>query len=133
MIDAARLAMPLGDGDILWRPANLADIESIPSRTLLLFDFYRLGTIARQQPWSWWRVKGKRAMAHQYTTDWQARPLPPARCGQEPDGALERYEVGKCTRCERLDRGEEAPQPTGTVGGVRVGAGNVLRRDQRAR
>ena len=41
-MDAARLASPVGDG-ILWHPTSLQDIYDVPSRTLLLFDFYRLG------------------------------------------------------------------------------------------
>ena len=134
MVDAARLATPMGDGSILWHPATLQDIYDIPSRTLLLFDFYRVGTIARQQPWSWWRPRDKRVIAHQYMTDWQGHPVPPARCGFEPEEGekLERYEIGKCARCERMDRGEAPEQATGTVAGVRVG-GNVQRQGHRAR
>jgi hypothetical protein len=120
LLDAARLATPVGEG-ILWHPATLDDIYAVPSRTLLLFDFYRLGIAARLNPWTWWRVAGKREMCHQYSSDWRARPLPPARCGYEPGGKLERYDIGHCSRCENLDRGQ-VEQPTGTVAGVKVGA-----------
>jgi hypothetical protein len=120
MVDAARLAQPVGD-DILWHPARLDDVLDVPSRTLLLFDFFRLGSQTRQSPWSWWRVEGTRAICHQYQIDWQATPEPPARCGFVPEGRLERYDVGHCSRCEQLDRGEPQ-QATGTVAGVKVGA-----------
>jgi hypothetical protein len=122
-MDAARLASPVGDG-ILWHPARLQDIWDVPSRTLILFDFYRAGAVTRQQPWSWWRPKGKRVIAHQYMTDFLLRPQPPARCGFEPEeGAeLERYDIGKCAKCDRMDRGEAPEQATGTVAGVKVAA-----------
>lgn len=128
-VDASRLATPIGDG-ILWQPSSLDDINDVPSRTLLIFDFIRLGHAARLDPWSWWRIAGKRATAHQYTTDWQARPQLPARCGYDPGEAkLERYALGPCSRCEKLDRGEPEPEATGTVAGVRVGHGR--NRDRR--
>ena len=119
MMDAARLATPVGES-ILWHPSSLQDIHDVPARTLLLFDFYRMGMVARLHPWSWWRAKGKRTMCHQYTTDWQAKPLLPARCGVDEGTALERYDIGHCSRCEGLDRGE-VERPTGTVAGVKVG------------
>lgn len=120
MVDAARLATPVGDG-ILWHPSSLADIDAVPSRTLLLFDLFRHGSVSRQHPWSWWRAEGKRTVCHQYATDWLARPEPPARCGFAPEGPLERYDVGRCSNCERMDRGESEQEATGTVAGVRVG------------
>jgi hypothetical protein len=125
MMDAARLASPVGDG-ILWHPTSLQDVYDVPSRTLLLFDMYRLGAAVRQNPWSWWRVKDKRAIAHQYTSDWTMQPQLPARCGYEPgEGAqLERYDIGHCSRCERLDHGD-AEQPMGEVAGVKVGPSPV--------
>jgi hypothetical protein len=121
MMDAARLASPVGEG-ILWHPASLQDIYDVPARALLLFDFFRLGTAARQNPWTWWRVKDKRTITHQYTSDWLMKPQSPARCGFEPaaDDDLERYDIGHCPRCERLDHGE-AEQPMGEVAGVKVG------------
>lgn len=130
-MDAARLAAPVGDG-ILWHPTSLQDIYDVPSRTLLLFDFYRLGAASRLQPWTWWKAEGKRVLCHQYMSDWMARPQPPARCGYEPDEGtkLERYDIGKCARCERMDRGENPDQGTGTVAGVKVGGNQSQRRGQ---
>ena len=121
LMDAARLATPVGEG-ILWHPASISDINDTPSRTLLLFDFFRLGQASRSHPWSWWRVKGKRGIAHQYTSNWLSKPQPPARCGFKPKSDLERYDVGKCSKCERLDKGEPEEEATGTVAGVKVGA-----------
>lgn len=120
MLDAARLATPTGEGGILWHPSSLDDIYDVPSRTLILFDFMRLGAVARQQPWTWWRVAKTRSTAHQYMTDWMTRPQIPARCGFEPKGDLERHELAKCAKCEKLDQGEPEPEATGTVAGVRV-------------
>jgi len=116
-----RLATPVGEGGILWHPASLDDIYAIPARTLILFDYFQLGMAARVQPWSWWRLEGKRATTHQYRTDWQSEPMRPARCGYKTDAALERSETTKCARCDKLDHGETT-EATGTVAGVKVGA-----------
>ena len=120
MLDAARLAQPVGEG-ILWHPSSLDDIYAIPARTLILFDYYQLGMASRLQPWSWWRLKGKRATTHQYQVDWQFQPQRPARCGYKTKDELEQSETTKCSRCEKLDAGETT-EATGTVAGVRVGA-----------
>ena len=116
-----RLAMPVGEG-ILWSPSSLDDINSIPARVLVLFDLFQLGANTRRMPWTWWRLEGKRATAHQYGIDWQSIPQPPARCGYSPpEGeALESSEVAKCSKCQKLDRGETT-EATGTVAGVKVG------------
>lgn len=117
--DAARLATPLGDG-ILWHPSTLADIYATPNKVLVLFDLYRFGMGSRMHPWTWWRVKDKRVQTHQYTSDWQGMPERPARCGYRASGdtELERFEIGKCSRCEKLDDGQ-SDEATGT--GVRRG------------
>lgn len=123
MQDAARLAMPDASGGILWHPATLDDIYSVPHRVMLLFDYYRAGMASRMEPWSWWRVVEKPLrLSHQYNTDWRSRPMPPARCGfvTPSDAAFERAEAGKCAKCSKLDKGESI-EATGTVAGVRVG------------
>ena len=121
-MDAARLASPVGEG-ILWHPATLDDIYSIPSRTLLLFDYYRLGMADRMEPWRWYGIKDKRTIAHHYVSDWRGQPQPPARCGYEPpeDVTLTPSEVTRCGKCMKLSKGE-TDEPTGTVAGVRVGS-----------
>ena len=122
MMDAARLASPAGEG-ILWHPSSLADIYDMPERTLLLFDYYRLGAADRHDPWHWFGIKDKRSIAHQYVSDWRGDPQPPARCGYSaPEGAtLTRSEVTRCAKCMKLSKGEP-DEPTGTVAGVRVGS-----------
>ena len=132
MQDAARLATPVGEGGILWHPGSLDDIYSIPARCLLLFDYYMLGTMSARQPWTWWRVKDTRTICHQFNTNWEFAPEPPARCGFRvpEDAELERSDVGKCAKCSKLDKGEEV-EATGTVAGVRVGAQRHTGRDPR--
>jgi hypothetical protein len=130
MLDAARLASPVGEG-ILWHPSSLEDIYAVPARTLWLFDYYRLGAASAAEPWTWWRLKAKRTTAHQYQMDWKMKPGGRARCGYDPDGAaLERSDAAHCKKCAKLDKGEPE-EPTGTVAGVRVGASQREGRGQR--
>ena len=43
MNDAALLAMPDASGGVLWHPATLDDVYSIPARVLSLYVAYRAG------------------------------------------------------------------------------------------
>lgn len=118
MLDAAFLAMSDGSGGPWWRPARLDDLYATPDRVLTLFRYYRMGQIARERPYDWWRATGtgRPEFDHQYPVTFAGLPDAPARCGQQPPAGDAERTDGQvpCPRCYAVDN-PHAPPPAGVM------------------
>ena len=123
MVDAHVLCTTDTQGNVLWHPRGLSDFLALPARTWELWVAIQNGIAARQQPWSWWRVKGM-PTSHRF----EASPLglhDVARCGwRGPDGAewLRDENPPLCQVCGSLMEQEARPRAGwGRIGDHAVG------------
>lgn len=119
MQDADLLSMTDATGALLWHPHGLEDIERLSARTLRLWRDMRDGAAARDQPFTWLRVRGI-PTSHLY----EASPLGPtqARCGHQPDGPLVAGDDTRCRACSAITTRDAAPRVGwGTVGDTLLG------------
>lgn len=106
-----------GQGSTWWRPSRLDDIHATPDRVLTLFRHYRMGQIAREHPFDWWRPAGTREFAHLYPASFEGVPVLPARCNQPvPEGDMERTGgQHQCPRCHAIAEPRSREAAPGTL------------------
>jgi hypothetical protein len=120
LIDASFLAMSDGQGGTWWRPSRLDDVYALPDSVLTMFRYYRMGQLARENPFDWWRATdtGKPEFAHQFPASFTGVPESPARCGAAaPQGAVER--TGGAHPCPRCHAIAEPRESSGAPGSMR--------------
>ena len=122
MADAAVLCTSDHQGNPLWHPTSLADIDAVGARVWELWRAMQAGLASRGDPYGWWRIRGI-PTSHQY----EVGPLGPgtvARCGMErpADADLVKDPTPPlCSVCSGAD-GREAQSPGwGRIGDVVLG------------